>query len=121
MAMAIWNFKNNAREKPQSSVIVTIAIFVFLILILMVMKIYNDYQLYISITQYSADIGFALITDLFILAIGMCLLYLNNFLFLNSVNEETSVKNMYIFQKEFLRKKIKGDKKSSNTSKKENK
>jgi hypothetical protein len=88
--LAVWNFKKNAKEKPQSSVITTLAIFVFLILILMVLKTYNDYQLYIAIAQHDASVVYALLTDILVLIIGGCILYLNNFMYLDSVKEERS-------------------------------
>lgn len=105
---AVWNFKKNAKEKPQSSVITTLAIFVFLILILMALKTYNDYNLYIT-AQQDINVLYALITDILVLIIGGCILYLNNFMYLNSVDEEKSRLKLKGNQKDSSRIKEEGD------------
>lgn len=106
---AVWNFKKNAKEKPQSSVVTTLAIFVFLILILMVLKTYNDYQLYIAITQRDTNVEYALLTDVLVLIIGGCILYLKNFMYLDSVKEEKSRLELKEYQTNSFRKNENGD------------
>lgn len=106
---AVWNFKKNAKEKPQSSVVTTLAIFVFLILILMVLKTYNDYQLYIAITQRDTNVEYALFTDVLVLIIGGCILYLKNFMYLDSVKEEKSRLELKEYQTDSFRKEENGD------------
>jgi heme/copper-type cytochrome/quinol oxidase subunit 2 len=106
---AVWNFKKNAKDKPQSSVVTTLAIFVFLILILMVLKTYNDYQLYIAITQRDTNVEYALLTDVLVLIIGGCILYLKNFMYLDSVKEEKIRLELKEYQADSFRKKENGD------------
>ncbi len=79
-----WFIKGNIKERPKSTIIITMAVLIFLITGATIIKTYRDYTSYISNAQgvIISNVAFAIFLDFSVLIIGGLFLYLANQMYL---------------------------------------